>query len=236
MDRGVLVLEPDAMNYFVGNSIHSNGLLGVEHAAEVQTAPQIVSAIAVGDQTFVRVKLDSPRREGCCHTYAVSLFAGSFADASGAGEGHTPVGTFFTAGGNSVGEIAIERNLAGKFLSATAALFDLFTYYGAGTTSQFGRAVQVTADICSPDAPSPSAPDDGEQAGDETRFAWNGVAGAALYILWSMRPGDMPRRLWEGSATEATLSLLPGRYEWWVEARFDHCYGTQSSHRYLTKP
>ena len=234
-ERGVLVLHPEITNNFGGNSIHSNGGLGVEHTAEVQKAPEILSAVAVGDETRVRLRVDSQRREGCCYTYAIRLYAGSFADGSGAGEGHTFVGSLFSEGGNKVEEIVIKRNLGGKFLSATAELFDLFPYVGIASTSQFGAAVQVTADVCSPDAPSIIEPANDTQLSGPTRFAWNGVPGASLYILWSMKPGDMPRRLFEGAATETTLTLPPGRYEWWVEARFDGCYGTQSAHRYLTR-
>jgi len=45
--------------------------------------------------------------------------------------------------------------------------------------------------------------------------------------------GDQPKIAYEGVANEATVTLSPQRYEWWVEARFDPCYGTQSEHRIL---
>ena len=231
-ERGVLVLRPELNNNVAGNSIHSNGGLGIEHATEVQKAPEILSAVAVGDKTHVTVRVETPHRG---YTHAIRLYAGSFADGSGAGEGHTPVATVFSVGGNKIEDVVIERNLGGKFLSATAELFDLFPYVGIASTSQFGAAVQVAADVCSPDAPSLVEPANDAQLSGQTRFAWNGVPGASLYILWSMKPGDMPRRLFEGAATETSITLPPGRYEWWVEARFESCYGTQSEHRYLTR-
>ncbi len=238
-DRGVVIARPDnGVNMLFSNHIHSNGSLGIDIFGDdvtengrpgIQNAPEIISARAEGDVTRVIAKLDSPLLEGCCTTYLVTFYNGSFADASGRGEGRNPVFSTYLDGGNKEVELVIKANMAGKFLAATAMKFHRFEEVGVGTVSEFSRAVQITSDACSTIAPSLNDP-------NGNKFSWSAVPGAALYIVWSMKPGDMPRAIFQGTATEATLPLDAGRYERWVEARFEGCYGTQSEHRFVTVP
>jgi hypothetical protein len=231
---GIVVARPgNGVNQVFPNAIHSNGGLGVDIGDEAtQKAPEIHSARSAGDQTFIRFRLDSPRLTGCCAAYLVTIHGGSFADASGRGEGKYVFASKLVEGGNDEVEIVLNTNLAGKFVAATAMKIERFGNVGLDTTSEFSPAVQVTSDICSPDAPAIGE----AEVGGRVRLTWSAVPGTLVYIVWSMRPGDMPRRLFEGTSTEATVALESGRYEWWVESRFENCYGAQSEHRFLTVP
>lgn len=238
-DRGVLITNPDHQNAMVRNQIHSNGSLGVDLFGDgvtengtpgTQNAPEIISARAEGNETRVVLKLDSTRLRGNV-AYLVSIHSGSFTDAQGRGEGKTVETSRFLEGGETSFEFVIRRNLAGKFLSATAVKFERFALYPLGTSSEFSKAMQVTTDACPTTAPTLL----GAAGTDTVTFSWSAVPGIKTYILWSMKPGDMPRRLFEGTATEATIPLDASRYEWWVEARFENCYGTQSEHLTLSR-
>jgi hypothetical protein len=58
------------------------------------------------------------------------------------------------------------------------------------------------------------------------------LPGATEYRIWFMARGDEPRIAFRGVATSTTVRLPVGS-EWWMEARFDPCYGTQSEDRFV---
>lgn len=217
----------------IGSQIHSNGGLGIDFRGDgvtengpgaQQNAPEIRSAVAEGDNTRITFTLDSPP-PGREHEYLVELFASSFVDASGRGEGRTRVASVITSG--RAGEVVTElvrQNLAGKYISGTATRYNPIVFTAGGATSEFSRSVQAISGGC-PDA----VPVLVEQSGN--RFRWSAAAGANAYRIWVMKPGELPRIVFEGTALEAQIDLPTGTYEWWVEARFDPCYGTQSEHR-----
>jgi hypothetical protein len=224
--HGVSIEDPTKTNSVSGGQIHSNGGLGIHADAAIpQRAPVILSARVEGEETRVTYQFDSPELPVPMR-YVIAWYASSFADASGQGEGRMAVAGEFVSGPGTR-EITLSRNLAGKFLSATAHVFDAFAYIPAGTTSAFSAAVQVTSGSCPTTAPS-------NVIVNGNAFRWDPVPGASEYRIWTMKRGDMPRIAWSGTEPQATLQLPPGEYEWVVEARFGAaCYGTQSNHGML---
>src|SRR5262249_35928648 len=110
---------------------------------------------------------------------------------------------------------------------------DNFSDVARSSTSDFSNAIQVSVAGCNPSAPQLLAPQPDEQFSREATFRWTPVEGATAYRIWTMKPGDLPRISFEGTATEATLALSAARTEWWVEALFGNCIGAQTEHRFV---
>ena len=223
---GITIDDATVPNTVLGSQIHSNGGLGIRRAGTSSYGPPAITAPrAEGNETRLTYRLDVPL-VGAPFQYIVTIFASSFADASGQGEGRMVVFAD-RASGPVTKEITIPQNLAGKFLSATVTEFDAFTFIPIHTTSEFSEAVQVTTGSCPTTAPEVSV--------SGTSFRWKELPGATEYRIWLMKRGDMPRIAYLGTAPEASLQLEPGLYDWVVEARFGaECYGTQSRHGLIT--
>jgi len=224
-EHGIAIERPDVTNAVLGGEIHSNWKSGIELSEDHRPAlgaPLIATARVEGEQTHVTYSFDGPP-VATPLVYVITIYASSFAEGSGEGEGRVSVwGGYVWEPGSY--EVTIPRNLAGKYLTATATKFDAFYFGPAGTTSEFSDAVQVTAGSCPTTEPS-------DLTVDGTAFQWTAVPGATEYRIWLMKKGDEPRIGYLGAAPEATLSLAPGEYDWVVEARFGPgCYGTQSDH------
>jgi hypothetical protein len=214
-------------NGLLRNSIHSNGGPGID--AGVKSRVRILDATSDGKTTSVTVQLDvppPPKIDAFLYPWLVEVFAGSFTDGSGYGEGkRIVISEFLFDKYNEPATFKVKENLAGKFVAATLTPWDYFPYIPFGDTSEFSKTVQVTTADCRND--SPSLTNDGANG----HFTWTAVAGATSYRVWLMRPGTRPQLGAEVSMPEATLQLDAGTYEWWVEAVFPACYGTQSDHR-----
>ena len=236
---GVVVVQPALVNSLYPNRIYANAALGIDIGGDgltengtpgVEDAPVIVSARATGNETRVTFRAPAPP-PNVVYSTAVTFYASSFADATGRGEGRTGIGeTNITLDRvHDEYEVVIPGNFAGKFITATATLFDRFVFLGAGTTSEFSNALQVTTGDCATLAPLILS---ATNANGHTTFRWSALPGAMEYRIWTMLPGDQPQIAYRGTDSQTTQTTAPGS-EWWVEARFDPCYGTQSEHRFL---
>jgi hypothetical protein len=135
------------------NSIHSNGLLGIDllpqgptpndpldadgGANALQNFPVLSSAACVGGQANLAGSLDSEPN----HSYVIEIFASAACDPSGFGEGQTFFGAF-----------PVETNASGHtdFAASFAAPGGMCEYFTAtatevtsGNTSEFGPCVQA---------------------------------------------------------------------------------------------
>ncbi len=237
-DRGVSVTQPLSSAPaeihglgITGNSIHSNGSAGIA-VLNVTTAPNTLITGARFDGTKTHVSYSFDGNSSFPALTLVSFYSSSFTDASGYGEGKLPIGqALLSQPTNS--ELLVDSNLAGKYITYTVTPFDGFYYAASGITSPFARDIQVTRDGCGNPEPQLDAPPSDFVATAAVTFRWEAIPGANLYHIWMMKAGDLPRLAFEGAVPQATLSLPPGRYEWWAEARFDPCYGTQSEHRFV---
>jgi hypothetical protein len=237
-----VVLPAGAPNGILTNSIHSNGELGIDvngdgvtprDPADAITDAPLIHATRIDATGATVVDFTIPATgDRPSPLYVVEWYAGAFADGSGHGEGkqlvHAAQERLLAAGEHT---ITIPANLAGRFLAATATPWDTWLWYPGANTSEFSEAVQVQSDGCRNSAPLLIGPD-GAQISNLS-FRWSAVPGATSYRVWLMKRFDLPRMLDQRdfTTTEVTTSLAPGRYEWWVEANFDGCYGTQSAHR-----
>jgi CSLREA domain-containing protein len=141
-------------NAILGNSIHSNGGLGIDLAPDGVTAndandgdsgvnnlqnfPILNLATANAGKVTVQGTLDStPNTQ-----FKVQLFSNSSCDPSGHGEGEKLVGLFKTttvttdSGGNANFTISLNASAGGKFITATATDPD-------GNTSEFSPCIQA---------------------------------------------------------------------------------------------
>ncbi|HEX7421442.1 MAG TPA: right-handed parallel beta-helix repeat-containing protein [Thermoanaerobaculia bacterium] len=238
-DRGVVVLQPSLVNSLFPNVIHSNASIGIDIGGDGQTengtpgiedSPVILGARTTGDETRVTFHAPLPPANVVLST-AVTFYASSFADTTGRGEGRTWIGgmNIFLDQARDEYEIVVPRNLAGKFITATATVFDAFEFLGAGTTSEFSNASQVTTDDCPTLTPLITS---ATTTANGTTFEWSPLPGATEYRIWIMPRGDQPQIAYRGIESRTTQSI-PTATEWWVEARFDPCYGTQSEHRFV---
>jgi sugar lactone lactonase YvrE len=90
------------------------------------------------------------------------------------------------------------------------------------------------AAACTSAAPSLTAPvEEASSAAGTARFTWDAVPGAKSYRLFGAVEGAKPASLAESSGTTADVPLDPGWTEWWVEAAFNSCPPTTSSHRHV---
>ncbi|MGZ5492905.1 MAG: right-handed parallel beta-helix repeat-containing protein [Thermoanaerobaculia bacterium] len=237
--NGVVVLKPALVNSLYPNRIYANASLGIDIGGDgvtengtpgVEMAPVIVSARATGNETRVTFRAPSPP-PGVIYSTAVTFYASSFADATGRGEGRVVAWetNIFLDGPRNEIDGVIPRNFAGKFIAATATLFDGFAYVGVRTTSEFSNALQVTTGDCPTLTPLILS---ATTANGDTTLKWSALPGATEYRIWTMLPGDEPKIAYRGADSQTTQAIPP-RTEWWVEARFDPCYGTQSEHRFL---
>ncbi|QDU99025.1 cadherin-like domain-containing protein [Lignipirellula cremea] len=127
-------------NAFVRNSIHSNGLLGIDlgtaganandsgdgdtGANSLQNAPVITSATTNGAQTNISVTLNS----NASTRYRVEIYSSTMADSSGYGEGETFLGvvdlTTNGLGNASFSTTLFEHLPTGTYISAIASRLD----------------------------------------------------------------------------------------------------------------
>lgn len=155
-----IVIDPGSTGIRIsGNSIHSNGELGIDlnndgvtpndpgdtdiGANNRQNFPVIQTATDNGTSTVVSGSIDTQNPA----TVTLEFFSNDVADPSGFGEGQrfeasaTP-----NASGNFT--VTLRGGLAGKFITATATAAN-------GDTSEFSRAVQVGGGSAA--SPTPSA-------------------------------------------------------------------------------
>jgi Right handed beta helix region len=229
--RGVSVGQASVTG-ITGNSIHSNGGAGIAVNDVISEPNGIVTGARFdGQKTHISYSYNGQPQQPP-YGMVLSIYSGSFADASGYGEGKQPLGgAYLTTPTQS--ELVVDSNLAGKFISYTITPWDDFYDSAAATTSPFGKTVQVTNDFCSNPNPTLDAPAADFETSGPVTFRWSSVPGTLVYLIWTMKAGDMPRVVSQTTANEATLTLPPDRYEWWVESRFTDCYGTQSEHRFV---
>jgi hypothetical protein len=241
-DRGVSITQPlpsggggevHGLGIF-GNSIHSNGGAGIA-VLDVTGEPNTLVTGARFDGKKTHISYSFTGKTIIPALTLVSFYASSFTDASGYGEGKLSLGQIFLSQPTQ-DELVVDSNLAGKFITYTVTPWDGFYYAANGMTSPFARDVQVTQDGCSNPDPQLVAPAADVEAAGPVTFNWSSVPGAMVYRIWMMKAGDMPRVAFQGPVTQATLTLPSERYEWWVEAAFDGCYGTQSEHRFVRVP
>ncbi len=86
-------------------------------------------------------------------------------------------------------------------------------------------------------APPPTliAPTNGRTVSSPTvTFTWQPVGGASEYNLRWQLVGSRDDSSIRTASTEGQVTLDPGTYEWWVEARNDYAWGADSEHRTLT--
>jgi len=144
----------------LGNSIHSNGRLGIDLLSPDDPAtgvtpndagdpdqgpndllnhPVIQSALVNTLATVVTVTLDAPRSR----MYRVDVFSSTEPDPSGSGEGRTYLGGGNVTLGATPGTatIQVERALAGSHITATATTFSGFP---SQMTSEFSPPVVAT--------------------------------------------------------------------------------------------
>jgi len=164
---GVEVNGGPTGNSILGNSIHSNGDLGIDlegdgltpndggaaddadvGSNDLQNFPELDSAQTNSVDTSVQGTLDTkPNR-----TYRVELFSNPACDASGNGEGRTFLGAR-NVQTNGAGEAQFDATVApssaGDQLTATA------TDLGSEDTSEFSACVVIGS---KPEPPSPSPP------------------------------------------------------------------------------
>ncbi len=157
--RSVAIDGVGSGNAVLGNSIFSNGEIGIDLAGSadlsnrvtpndatdadsgtnnLQNYPQINTAISGSGQTVVSGTLQSTPRT----TFRIELFASAAADASGHGEGQVYLGfvsaTTDAAGNASYLSVLSTAVAPGQFLSATAT-------DPSGNTSEFATNVPVAA-------------------------------------------------------------------------------------------
>jgi Right handed beta helix region len=233
-------------------SIHDNGGPGIDlgHAGPtandagdvdgLQNSPMIISAVFDPGtaETTVTGSLDA-MPNGITTWPVVSVFASPYPDPSGRGEGTTVLvesSVPTPATGIKNWSVKVKKDLSGQFITATATMFDWFAFTYVGATSEFSEAVQVSKPPCTGQAsPMATAPLPGAtaDASKPVTFTWTD-AGAASYILW-IRPIQQKGAAQPATTQRtATVTLPAGEYEWFVEARFDACYSTQSLPQRMT--
>jgi hypothetical protein len=251
-NKGTGVSQAGGATSLTATSIHDNGELGIDLGATgptandagdtdgLQNAPVITSAVfdpATGETTVTGALDTIPN--GTTTWPVVSVFASPYPDPSGRGEGETVLvetAVQTPAAGIKNWSVKIKKDLSGQFITATATMFDWFAFNYIGSTSEFSEAVQASKTPCTGHAaPMTTAPLPGAVA-DATKpvtFTWTD-AGAASYALW-LRPIQQKAAAQPPTAQRtATLALPAGEYEWFVEAKFDGCYSTQSLPQKLT--
>ncbi|HUQ33560.1 MAG TPA: Calx-beta domain-containing protein [Pyrinomonadaceae bacterium] len=138
-------------NAFLGNSIFSNGGLGIENGSQdgtplpndagdadtgtnkQQNYPVLISAVDGGNQTVITGTLDSEAGK----TYRVELFASEQCDITGYGEGRFYLGAVTTPA-NAPFSLNVPASYAGLFITATAT-------DPAGNTSEFSKCKLASA-------------------------------------------------------------------------------------------
>ena len=163
----------------------------------------------------------------------ISVFASRYPDASGRGEGASPIDNLTitpSADGTTAWTMNVDSDLRGQFVTATWTLFDWFIYDYVSATSEFSPAVQVTTTACGslpvaiPTAPAAAAV---IEANKPVTFTWSDAA-AASYVLW-VRPLQQAAVAQQATTERTTTLTLPaGDYEWFVESKFNGCYSTYS--------
>lgn len=164
---GVLVLDPAMDAEISGNSIHSNGQLGIDLGTwsdgadgvtpndagdadfaggnELQNFPVLTGAEVAGGGVRVAGALGS--RPG--RVYRVELFAGGACGPGGHGQGERFIGaveiTTDGAGDATIDATFDAQVVPGEFVTATA------TDAGTGATSEFSACVEATSGACAPD-------------------------------------------------------------------------------------
>lgn len=158
---GVYVVTSSG-NHISHNSIHDNGGLGIDLAADgitpndpldadigpngLQNFPAISSATSNGTTTSVSVSLNSTPSS----TFTIDLYSNPAADPSGVGEGAVWIGqTVLTtdASGDGTVTLVIPAGLVGSVASAVAT-------DSAGSSSEFSGAVSVTTAVAGPSVAS----------------------------------------------------------------------------------
>jgi hypothetical protein len=150
---GVLLYDAGTTNNAIrGNAIYGNSALGIDLAGDgvtlnhrgvvagpddLQNYPLLLSAVVQGGNTTVYGKLNG--LPGM--TYQVDLYRNPGADASGHGQGQFYTGTVSVqtdAAGNGAFAVALNGDLTGQYLSATAVA-------PGGDTSEFSADTAGTA-------------------------------------------------------------------------------------------
>lgn len=152
--QGVLVGTAFSEVTLSGNSIHSNGLLGIDlqpagptpndpgdtdaGANGLQNFPVLTTAVSVGGQAAISGTLDSTSSEA----FMIEIFASAASDPSGFGEGRSFLGAF-PVQTNAAGQVDFMASFAapgtlGGFFTATATSLHM------GRTSEFAACLQAS--------------------------------------------------------------------------------------------
>jgi sugar lactone lactonase YvrE len=84
---------------------------------------------------------------------------------------------------------------------------------------------------CSSESPVIQGPSDGTTlAGGRVSMSWTSVGGAAGYRVWTAVEGADARILGETSGTALAADVPIGSTEWWIDALFDLCPTSSSTH------
>ena len=149
---GVAVTGSSDGNSILGNAIHSNGGLGIDHNNDGVTSndagdgdtgqndfmnyPVITSAGGSGGNVTVTFDLDVP-----AGTYRVEFFDNTAADGSGYGEGETFLGSVDVSAGTGLTHVV--PGASGDIITATAT--ESLGGGNYGSTSEFSAALTATA-------------------------------------------------------------------------------------------
>jgi hypothetical protein len=239
--------DPIAFKGVIQNSIHSNLGRAIELREGTQTAadsaqqtpPEIASATydpatQTGTVTgfFTRGAVPSG-----WWLPVIDFATSTFPEIGDRGSLETPLYVNYTAkdegnGRYSFRGTALQVDLRGKRISATATPFVYEGFKGPpqdnifgqgfvyGTTSEVSKAVAVVTSGCTADLPKLGSL---AMSGATVTFNWTAVAGATGYNIWLRNAPGTPQIIANSMGTTATLTVGPGRYEWFVEATFSGC-------------
>ncbi|HEY0458268.1 MAG TPA: FG-GAP-like repeat-containing protein [Pyrinomonadaceae bacterium] len=218
-------------NAIRGNSIFSNGSLGIElfpgngvtpndscdadaGANNLQNFPVLTSALQIGSSVTVRGSLNSTSSSN----FAIDFFASPSADASGFGEGKIYIGTInvTTDGACNTAFTTTLTLHTGRFITATAT-------DGGGNTSEFSQALTAVKSVFDFDGDGKTdvgifRPSDGSwwytrsSASDFRVFAF----GTSSDII---TPGD-----YTGDGLADIAIFRPSTGEWFVQRSEDNSY------------
>ena len=93
----------------------------------------------------------------------------------------------------------------------------------ARTSSRSGFTVPPPAGSCTARKPVLLFPDDRGTVPAPVQFAWLGVPNASEYRVWIQRGDERPSVAATTNETFVEVTLPPGTYGWFVEARFESC-------------
>ncbi len=89
---------------------------------------------------------------------------------------------------------------------------------------------------CGSGAISPQSPANGATVSSPVTFSWTGISGASAYRIWAGVDGKAAINVARVTTTTATVPLMSGAIDWYVEALFANCPSVVSPHAQFTVP